>query len=208
MKYSVSVRKRRQNAKVWSHAPISKQRGWAGCNKSKCRESFLFSHLLDFTTQTHTGTITRNLPSLMHGSKETVSWHPGRDYIQKRTPFRFNRLYHTRTTPTKQRLHMCAYTRTQSDFWQHTQRHMKGNWAHTHTRGQKQSLSSVSWHHNFISLFIWQGVMSLSGWLASLPGSPHGPFPLFPSCLSPSVSLKDRQFAAIALTHHNFQLKN
>lgn len=145
-------------------AHLGRGDGWA-CNKSKCVDSTLFSHLLDFTTQTHT--IECNLSSLMHRSKETVSWHPGTDYIQKPIPFRFNRLYHTQHRPKIVSTHARAHTRAAHTVTAHERE------ANTDAHGQKRSLSSVSWHYDFISLLIWQGVMSLSGWLASLPGSTH-----------------------------------
>lgn len=148
MKYAVAAWERTQNVAVWKHAPISKQRGWARCNKSKCGESFLFSHLLDFTTQTHTCTIKCNLFSLMHRSKYTVSWHLGRDYIQKLTPFRFNHLCHTHalTTMTKQRLHTRSYTHTHTHKVTSDNTH-KSTWKgteHTHTHMARSGLFLLS----------------------------------------------------------------
>lgn len=83
--------------------------------------------------------------------------------------------------------HTCTRAHAERLLKTHTNAHERK--ANTDTCGQKRPLSSVSWHQDFISLFIWQGVMSLSGWLTSLPGSAHGSFPLLPSHLSTSAFL-------------------
>lgn len=141
----------------------------------------------------------------MHRSKETVSWQPGRDYIQKRTPFRFNRLYHTHTrshnTDQAASPHVHIHTHTEWLLTTHIKAHERELNTHTHTWPEAVFFFRLLTPRLYISVHLTQCHVSL--WVTDISARLSTRLlPSLPFFLSPSVSLKDRQFGAIALTHH------